>query len=111
MTKRAKTVAELRKEIDSQKAKLDAMRKSLRAQQRREAKAAAAAKAERDRALADTLLRDLLVAFGESGEPSVEGTRAAFGLMLHLRIQERPIAEWALAEVRAQRIGSGEHEA
>lgn len=64
MTRRRDSAA-LREEVARQRARLDEMRRTLRAQERREAKERAAERARRDRALADALLSDVRAAIGE----------------------------------------------
>lgn len=64
MTRRRDSAA-LREEVARQRARLDEMRRTLRAQERREAKERAAERARSDRALADALLSDVRAAIGE----------------------------------------------
>lgn len=98
MSKKTKTAADIRAEIDAQKAKLDAMKKALRAQQRAEAKAAAAAKAEADAQLAAALLVKLRGYLPD--DTSDAELTAVVERVFALAMDGQPVAEWALAQVR-----------
>lgn len=87
MTK--KDSAALREEVARQKARLDELRRALRAQERREAKERAAERALRDRALADGLLADARAAVG--GDATADELREAVSQALaRLRADRAP---------------------
>ena len=85
MTKKNKTVAELRAELAAQKAQADETRKALRAAERREAKERAAAKAAADRRLADALLADVRDARGDATDDALR--REVAGMLARWRAE------------------------
>ncbi len=85
MTKKNKTVAELRAELAAQKAQADETRKALRAAERREAKERAAAKAAADRRLADALLADVRDALGDATDDALR--REVAGMLARWRAE------------------------
>lgn len=101
MMKKTKTAAEIRAEIAAQQATLADMKKALRAQQRAEAKAAAAAKAEADAKLAAATLKQLRGYLPE--DASDAELTAVVERIFALNMDGRPVAEWALAQVREHR--------
>lgn len=106
MTKRTKTVAELRAELAAQKAQADETRRALRAAERREAKERAAARAEADRRLADALLRKLREAFAD--DATDEELAAAVDALLALSWSGQPAPKWALDDARKRIAGDRE---
>lgn len=102
MTRKTKTTEQLRAEIDAQKAALADMRRVLKAREREEQKAAAAARAEADRALADRLLAKLR---SELPDATDDELMFVFERMLAARMDGEPIAQYLLAQVRVERSG------
>ena len=102
MTRKTKTTEQLRAEIDAQKAALADMRRALKAREREEQKAAAAARAEADRALADCMLAKLR---SELADADDEELTLVFDRMLAARMHDQPVAPFLLGQVRAERSG------
>lgn len=101
MAKKTKTAADIRADIAAQQASLAEMKKALRAQERAEAKAAAAAKAEADAKLAAATLKQLRGYLPE--DASDAELTAVVERIFALNMDGRPVAEWALAQVREHR--------
>lgn len=102
MARKTKTTEQLRAEIDAQKAALADMRRALKAREREEQKAAAAARAEADRALADRLLAKLR---SELADATDDELMLVFERMLAARMHDQPVAPFLLGQVRAERSG------
>lgn len=102
MARKSKSTEQLRAEIDAQKAALADMRRALKAREREEQKAAAAARAEADRALADRLLSKLRTELADATDDEL---MLVFGRMLAARMDGEPIAQFLLGQVRAERSG------
>lgn len=104
MTRKTKSTEQMRAEIAAQKAALADMRRALKAREREEQKAAAAARAEADRALADRMLAKLR---SELADATDDELTLVFDRMLAARMHDQPVAPFLLAQVRAERSGVG----
>lgn len=102
MARKSKSTEQMREEIAAQKAALADMRRALKAREREEQKAAAAARAEADRALADRLLSKLR---SELPDATDDELTLVFDRMLAARMHDQPVAPFLLAQVRAERSG------
>ena len=102
MARKTKSTEQLRDEIAAQKAALADMRRALKAREREEQKAAAAARAEADRALADRMLAKLR---SELADADDEELTLVFDRMLAARMHDQPVAPFLLGQVRAERSG------
>ena len=102
MARKSKSTEQLRAEIDAQKAALADMRRALKAREREEQKAAAAARAEADRALADRMLAKLRAELADATDDEL---MLVFERMLAARMDGEPIAQYLLAQVRVERSG------
>ena len=87
MARKTKSTEQLRAEIDAQKAALADMRRALKAREREEQKAAAAARAEADRALADRMLAKLR---SELADATDDELTLVFERMLAARMHDQP---------------------
>lgn len=104
MARKTKSTEQLRDEIAAQKAALADMRRALKAREREEQKAAAAARAEADRALADRMLAKLRSELADADDDELQ---LVFERMLAARMHDQPVAPFLLAQVRAERSGVG----
>ncbi len=102
MARKTKSTEQLRDEIAAQKAALADMRRALKAREREEQKAAAAARAEADRALADRMLAKLRSELADADDDELQ---LVFERMLAARMHDQPVAPFLLAQVRAERSG------
>ena len=100
MARKSKSTEQLREEIAAQKAALADMRRALKAREREEQKAAAAARAEADRALADRMLAKLR---SELADATDDELMLVFERMLAARMHDQPVAPFLLGQVRAER--------
>lgn len=104
MARKTKSTEQLRDEIAAQKAALADMRRALKVREREEQKAAAAARAEADRALADRMLAKLRSELADADDDELQ---LVFERMLAARMHDQPVAPFLLAQVRAERSGVG----
>lgn len=102
MARKTKSTEQLRDEIAAQKAALADMRRALKAREREEQKAAAAARAEADRALADRMLAKLRSELADADDDELQ---LVFERMLAARMHDQPVAPFLLGQVRAERSG------
>ena len=102
MARKSKSTEQMREEIAAQKAALADMRRALKAREREEQKAAAAARAEADRALADRMLAKLRAELADATDDELQ---LVFERMLAARMHDQPVAPFLLAQVRAERSG------
>lgn len=103
MARKTKSTEQLRDEIAAQKAALADMRRALKVREREEQKAAAAARAEADRALADRMLAKLRSELADADDDELQ---LVFERMLAARMHDQPVAPFLLAQVRAERSGA-----